>query len=183
MCLSEGCTGCFLSKGGHPVGRQLRWGGGALGRFRCPANTSRRWTLIGLSVARMAKAVAAFVCVAPAASAPQLDARPPAFPAPQGQFAFVLFDGEKRQVFAARDSSGSEPLYYCLDEDGAVSLSNTTPRVPTDDGAVQVGRGSRARGQLQWMWPAWVATLAVGRGQNCMPAAVLVTAPLCPALL
>ncbi|KAL4426703.1 hypothetical protein ABPG77_004759 [Micractinium sp. CCAP 211/92] len=55
----------------------------------------------------------------------------------QGQYAFVLFDGEKRQVFAARDSSGGEPLFYCLDEDGAVSLSNTTPHVPTDDGAVQ----------------------------------------------
>lgn len=55
----------------------------------------------------------------------------------QGQFAFVLFDGEKRQVFAARDSSGGEPLHYCLDEDGAVSLSNSTPLVPTDDGAVQ----------------------------------------------
>ncbi|KAL4458720.1 hypothetical protein ABPG75_013585 [Micractinium tetrahymenae] len=55
----------------------------------------------------------------------------------QGQFAFVLFDGEKRQVFAARDSSGGEPLFYCLDEDGAVSLSNGTPHMPTDDGPVQ----------------------------------------------
>ena len=57
----------------------------------------------------------------------------------QGQFSFVLFDGEKRQVFAARDSSGSEPLYYALDEDGAVSLSNDQPPVPTaDEGRVQV---------------------------------------------
>ncbi|KAI7846105.1 hypothetical protein COHA_000366 [Chlorella ohadii] len=56
----------------------------------------------------------------------------------QGQFSFVLFDGEKRQVFAARDSSGSEPLYYALDEDGAVSLSNDQPPVPTaDEGRVQ----------------------------------------------
>ncbi|PSC71115.1 asparagine synthase (glutamine-hydrolyzing) [Micractinium conductrix] len=55
----------------------------------------------------------------------------------QGQFSFVLFDGEKRQVFAARDSSGSEPLYYELSDDGAVSLSNGLPHVPTDDGCVQ----------------------------------------------
>lgn len=56
----------------------------------------------------------------------------------------MLFDGEKRQVFAARDSSGGEPLHYCLDEDGAVSLSNSTPLVPTDDGAVQARPGRRA---------------------------------------
>lgn len=51
----------------------------------------------------------------------------------------MLYDGEKRQVFAARDSSGSEPLFYALDEDGAVSLSNDQPPVPSaDEGHVQV---------------------------------------------
>lgn len=66
---------------------------------------------------------------------------------PQGQYSFVLFDGEKRQVFAARDSSGSEPLYFELGEDGDVSLSNAQPAVPTGDGAyVQVRRGGRRSG-------------------------------------
>ena len=67
----------------------------------------------------------------------------------QGQYSFVLYDGERRQVFAARDSSGSEPLYYELDEDGAVSLSNAQPLVPNgDDGHVQVSGAApgRARG-------------------------------------
>lgn len=60
----------------------------------------------------------------------------------QGQYAFALLDGDKRQVFAARDSSGSEPLFFELGEDGAVSVSNATPPVPSgDEGVVQVGAG------------------------------------------
>lgn len=89
------------------------------------------------------------------------------FPSPraQGQFSFVLYDGEKRQVFAARDSSGSEPLYYALDEDGAVSLSNDQPPVPTaDEGRVQV-RHERLVG-MRGMWRD-------GDGCCCPAAAVL----------
>ncbi len=86
----------------------------------------------------------------------------------QGQFSFVLFDGEKRQVFAARDSSVSEPLYYALDEDGAVSLSNDQPPVPTaDEGRVQVrgavvGCSGRAEPGRCWGcgWQAWCVTFA-----------------------
>lgn len=41
-------------------------------------------------------------------------------------------------MFAARDSGGSEPLYYEVGEDGAVSVSNATPAVDTaDEGRVQ----------------------------------------------
>ena len=59
-------------------------------------------------------------------------------PAPaQGQYSFALFDGDKRCVFAARDSSGSEPLFYDLAEDGALRLSNSQPPLPADEGAVQ----------------------------------------------
>ena len=81
----------------------------------------------------------------------------PASPAclcpPQGQYAFAVFDGEKRQVFAARDSSGSEPLYYELGEDVGVSLSNAQPSVPYEDGEgrVQVG-AQRARLPSCWVW-------------------------------
>ena len=66
-----------------------------------------------------------------------------------------MFDGEKRQVFAARDSSDSEPLYYELGEDGSVSLSNAQPSVPYEDGEgrVQVGAlGCRSGGGLCWRW-------------------------------
>lgn len=67
---------------------------------------------------------------------------------PQGQYSFALFDGEKRQVFAARDSSGSEPLYYELAEDGSLSLSNSRPAVPaadsSDEAHVQVVAAARA---------------------------------------
>ncbi|EFN53405.1 hypothetical protein CHLNCDRAFT_58655 [Chlorella variabilis] len=55
----------------------------------------------------------------------------------QGQYSFALFDGDKRCVFAARDSSGSEPLFYDLAEDGALRLSNSQPPLPADEGAVQ----------------------------------------------
>lgn len=44
----------------------------------------------------------------------------------QGQYSFVVYDSTKRQVFAARDPSG-EPqctLYYILEDDGDVSLTN-----------------------------------------------------------
>ncbi|KAL4859195.1 Asparagine synthetase [glutamine-hydrolyzing] 1 [Chlorella vulgaris] len=48
----------------------------------------------------------------------------------QGQYSFALYDGEKRQVFAARDSSGSEPLFFEVGEDGGLNLSNSQPMVP-----------------------------------------------------
>jgi hypothetical protein len=57
-----------------------------------------------------------------------------------------VFDGEKRQVFAARDSSGSEPLYYELGEDGGVSLSNAQPSVPYEDGEGRVQVGAQLLG-------------------------------------
>lgn len=42
----------------------------------------------------------------------------------QGQFAFAAYDADKKQVFAARDSSGKEQLFYCFGEDGGVSFAN-----------------------------------------------------------
>lgn len=56
----------------------------------------------------------------------------------QGQFAFVIYDG--RQVFAARDPSGKEPLYYDISDDGAVSISNSPVKILSPDGV----------GYIQW---------------------------------
>jgi asparagine synthetase B (glutamine-hydrolysing) len=42
----------------------------------------------------------------------------------QGAYSFALYDGDRRQLFAARDSSGSEPLLFCVDDDGGASVSN-----------------------------------------------------------
>lgn len=53
----------------------------------------------------------------------------------QGQYAFSLYDHTKRQVFAARDSSGKEPLYISISsEDGSVSVANSRLSVPAPDG-------------------------------------------------
>lgn len=56
------------------------------------------------------------------------DAPPP----PQGQYSFAIFDSERRQVFAARDSTGLEPLFYQEDEDGNIGLTNDPASVPED---------------------------------------------------
>lgn len=42
----------------------------------------------------------------------------------QGQYAFVVYDSSKRKIFAARDASGKEPLWYREEEHGAISLTN-----------------------------------------------------------
>ena len=42
----------------------------------------------------------------------------------QGQFAFVVYDSSKRQVFAARDASGKEPLYVNYDDEHGTAFSN-----------------------------------------------------------
>jgi len=43
----------------------------------------------------------------------------------QGQYAFALYDGDKKQAFAARDSSGKEHLYFEIDDDGGLTISNS----------------------------------------------------------
>ena len=52
----------------------------------------------------------------------------------QGQYAFALYDNEKKQIFAARDSSGKEPLFVEIADDGAISLANSRLSVPSHDG-------------------------------------------------
>lgn len=42
----------------------------------------------------------------------------------QGQYAFVIYDSSKRQVFAARDSSGKEPLFAKHEEDNTLAFTN-----------------------------------------------------------
>eukprot|EP00210_Caulerpa_lentillifera_P004082 g3895.t1 len=45
----------------------------------------------------------------------------------QGHYAFVIYNSEDKNVFAARDASGKEPLYYKTDHEkggGGVTLSN-----------------------------------------------------------
>ena len=43
----------------------------------------------------------------------------------QGQFSFVVFDSSKRRLFAARDASGTEPLYVTTEEDGTMAFTNS----------------------------------------------------------
>ena len=45
-----------------------------------------------------------------------------------------MYDSEKHCAFAARDSSGREPLLYEIEEDGALSLANTPLEVATAEG-------------------------------------------------
>lgn len=53
----------------------------------------------------------------------------------QGQYAFVLYDGEKRQVFAARGCSGKEHvLFYEMSDDKTISVSNVELEIPASDG-------------------------------------------------
>jgi asparagine synthetase B (glutamine-hydrolysing) len=52
----------------------------------------------------------------------------------QGQYAFALYDSDRKQVFAARDSSGREPLFVEIADDGAISLANSPLSVPAHDG-------------------------------------------------
>jgi glutamine phosphoribosylpyrophosphate amidotransferase len=48
----------------------------------------------------------------------------------QGVYSFFIYDSNRRSVFAARDPSGREPLYYAMDEDEALSFTNKPFNVP-----------------------------------------------------
>jgi hypothetical protein len=48
----------------------------------------------------------------------------------QGVYSFCIYDSQKRSVFAARDPSGREPLFYAVDEDEAISFTNKPFNVP-----------------------------------------------------
>lgn len=52
----------------------------------------------------------------------------------QGQYAFVIYDGERRQIFTARDSSGRDDLFFEIDEDGGITISNKRVKVSSSDG-------------------------------------------------
>lgn len=53
------------------------------------------------------------------------------FPFLQGHYAFVIFDNHRKQVFAARDPSGTEDLFFC-EEGGSVSFTNTLNNLPEE---------------------------------------------------
>ena len=42
----------------------------------------------------------------------------------QGHYAFVIYDSEQKSVFAARDASGKQPLYYTTNREKGMSLSS-----------------------------------------------------------
>lgn len=42
----------------------------------------------------------------------------------QGHYAFVIYDSEDKSVFAARDASGQQQLYYAMDPEKGISISN-----------------------------------------------------------
>ncbi|KAL6767669.1 hypothetical protein F751_7011 [Auxenochlorella protothecoides] len=52
----------------------------------------------------------------------------------QGEYAFLLYDAERRTAFAARDASGALPLHYEIDADGGVSVASAPLPVPAEVG-------------------------------------------------
>ena len=56
----------------------------------------------------------------------------------QGQYSFAMYNGDKKHVFAARDSSGKEPLFFEITDDGAVSLANCRLAVDAHDREAKV---------------------------------------------
>lgn len=65
----------------------------------------------------------------------------------QGQFAFAAYDADRKQVFAARDPSGKEPLFYSFGEDGGVSFANSALSVP---GLEETWHALLPGAQLSW---------------------------------
>lgn len=58
----------------------------------------------------------------------------------QGQYAFVIYDSRRKQVLAARDPSGSVPLYIAFGDEGSVSFTSSLVAVPLcADGFDEVG--------------------------------------------
>lgn len=47
----------------------------------------------------------------------------------QGQYAFVVYDSNRKQAFAARDPSGREALYYSFDNDDGLRCARRRRRV------------------------------------------------------
>jgi hypothetical protein len=43
----------------------------------------------------------------------------------QGQYAFLIHDADKRQILAARDSTGTCPLYYSMTEDDDIWVASS----------------------------------------------------------
>lgn len=66
----------------------------------------------------------------------------------QGQYAFVIYDNKRKQAFAARDPSGSEPLYFQVTEDGGVSFASDPAAVPASPGGTSDTPGDGLTG----MW-------------------------------
>ena len=60
----------------------------------------------------------------------------------QGVYSFFIYDSNRRSVFAARDPSGREPLYYAMDEDEALrwicGVTNRLCRVCLETSASQL---------------------------------------------
>eukprot|EP00873_Tetraselmis_striata_P009080 jgi/Tetstr1/429344/TSEL_019262.t1 len=48
----------------------------------------------------------------------------------KGRYSFVIYDSDKRCVYASRDPYGEESLYYFLDAEGAAHFSNVPLDVP-----------------------------------------------------
>ena len=45
-----------------------------------------------------------------------------------------MYDSERRQAFAARDPSGNQELYFCLDpDDGSVAFTNSLEQLPAGE--------------------------------------------------
>ena len=53
----------------------------------------------------------------------------------QGQYACMIYDSNRKQVFAARCPGGQQPLYFSVDEDGSASFVNKPIDVPGGESA------------------------------------------------
>lgn len=48
----------------------------------------------------------------------------------QGQYAFLIHDADKRQILAARDSTGACPLYYSMSDDDDIWVASSPLYIP-----------------------------------------------------
>ncbi|DBA86192.1 hypothetical protein WJX77_012289 [Trebouxia sp. C0004] len=53
----------------------------------------------------------------------------------QGQYACMIYDSSRKQVFAARCPGGQQPLYFSVDDDGSTSFVNKPIDVPGGESA------------------------------------------------
>jgi asparagine synthase (glutamine-hydrolysing) len=81
-----------------------------------------------------------------------------------GDFAIVIYDSKKKQIFAARDAVGVKPLYYGIEEDGSIFFSSEMKALSAakvkkfeifPPGHMFVQKGDEEGVLTQWYNPKW----------------------------